>query len=301
MEQLPGAPPSDEEEFEHTRMTLREHLDELRSRMWKGTAAVLVCFVACYAVYEEIANALWQPHYRAVEMLNQDLLEEVLLDVEAGEREAGEWLVVDMDPPELLPHRSYQPNLQGTNPSESFVFALMTCLYVAIFVGSPILLWQIWGFVAAGLYDHERRAVTRYFPLSVGLFIGGVLFGYFVMMPYAMYFLGSVFDLVQVENNYKVSEYASLLFSLCLALGIVFQLPVVILIFARLGLIEPQDLSRYRGHFAVLAFIIAALLTPPDPVTQSLMAFPMIGLYEFGILLARAFGKPRETPTPGVA
>ena len=296
MEQLPGAGSSEGEEFEHTRMTLREHLEELRTRLWRGTAAVLVCFVVCYAFYKDITKALWQPHYDAVAMLNADLIEDVQADVAAGDAQAQDWFIPDKDPPELLPHRRYNAKLQGTHPSESFIFALMTCLYVAAFIGSPVLLWQVWGFVAAGLYVKERKAITRYFPLSVLLFVGGVLFGYFVMMPYAMYFLGSVFNFVDVENNYKVSEYASLLFSLCLALGVVFQLPVIILVFARIGLVEPKTLGKYRGHFAVGAFIIAAMLTPPDPVTQSLMAVPMILLYEFGILLAKMFGKPRELP-----
>ena len=288
----------EEDSIDETRMTLGEHLDELRKRLVRGGLAVGLVFIVAWTFYDELAQVLWEPHYKSVEMLNQDRVEEIEEDLAADPTlDPGEFFVdPDAEPRELLDSQRLKVSLQATHPSESFLFALKISLYVALFGGSPVLLWELWQFIAAGLYRHERRATLRYFPLSAGLFVGGVVFGYFLMMPYAMYFLGGTFELDLVENNYKVSDYASMLFQLCFALAVVFQLPVIILFAARLGLIEPKTLGRYRGHFAVGSFVIAAILTPPDPFTQSLMALPMIVLYEFGILLARWTGRERVRP-----
>ena len=288
-----------QESFESTRMTLGEHLDELRSRLFKGVAAVAVAFVFSWLWYDEISTFLWRPHFQAVAMINADRVEHYreLLEDDPS-LDAGEYFV-GPERTRLVEDKRLSINLIQTAPSESFVFALKTALFVALFIGSPILLWQLWQFIAAGLYRHERRTITRYFPLSLALFVGGVLFGYFLLMPYAMYFFGSIYEIDLVVPQYKVSEYASMLFSLCLALGLVFQLPILQVILARLGLVDAATFGKFRPHFVVLAFIVAAIITPPDPFTQAMMALPMIGLYEVGMLFARWLGKPRSHPAAG--
>ena len=159
------------------------------------------------------------------------------------------------------------------------------------------MLWQIWQFVAAGLYEHERRLVGLYFPISALLFVGGIVFGYFVMVPYAQYYLAST-TLGRIEYYPEIGKYFTFLKGLSLALGVVFQLPIVMFALTRLGLVEPKQYTKYRGHFIVGALIVAAILTPPDPITQMMMAVPMAGLYELGIVVARVAHKQRQRAMP---
>jgi len=281
-------------------MTLGEHIDELRRRLLRGLLTVVVLFIVAFGFVDTLAHALWAPHRTAVEMINADRLDAAIELVRSDPEIDGAEYFVDPEASDedkrLLAEREVPLQLIQTAPGESFLFALKTAFYLALFVGSPILLWELWGFIAAGLYSHERGVVTRHFPVSVLLFVVGVLFSYFVMLPYAMYFLGAVFDLEWVQPQYKVSEYASILFTLSLALGTVFQLPIVMIVLARLGVVQPATYSRYRPYFLVGAFAMAAILTPPDPFTQILMAGPMVVLYEIGILVARLVARPRQHP-----
>jgi sec-independent protein translocase protein TatC len=158
------------------------------------------------------------------------------------------------------------------------------------------LLWQLWQFIAAGLYPHERRAALRYFPYSVVLFVAGVLFGYFLMVPYAMYFLGIALEPDVLHSQYRLADYFSVLTALSLALALVFQLPVLMTFATRLGLLEPAQIVKSRPYVIVGAFVIAAILTPPDPITQCMMAIPILALFELGLISARLCARPRTAP-----
>ena len=169
---------------------------------------------------------------------------------------------------------------------------LRASLYFALFVGGPYLLWQLWGFISAGLYKTERRVVLAFFPASILLFFSGVLFGYFMLVPYGIYYL-NIDEVPGVAIlQFRLEEYFAFVTSMCLALGVVFQLPILQTAVAKVGLVRPSTFAHYRGHFALSSFIIAAILTPPDPVTQSMMAAPMVLLYELGILASR-FAAPK--------
>lgn len=292
-----------QDDFENTRMTLGEHLEELRRRLIIGLVAVAVVAGLAFWQIERIALVLWQPYERATEMINAEHVEEYLELCESDPEEhdpATYFVDPGADEPILTEEFAVRMEFIETKPGEAFLFGLKSSIYLGILGGSPILIWQLWQFIAAGLYRHERLAITAYVPLSVLLFLGGILFGYFGLVPYALYYFGSFFDFGFVGTTYKVSEYASMMFSLCLVLGAVFQLPVVMLLFARLGLLDPKVCGKYRGHFAVAAFVIAAILTPPDPITQIFLAVPMIVLYELGIWLSRFSQRERRLPTDSV-
>jgi sec-independent protein translocase protein TatC len=128
--------------------------------------------------------------------------------------------------------------------------------------------------------------VYRYFPASVSLFFAGVLFGYFYLVPYAYFYLTKI-GIENIRHEPLIEPYLVFLKSLGLGMGIVFQLPILMMGVARAGLIDPANYSKFRGHFIVGAFVIAAVLTPPDPYTMVMMAAPMVVLYEVGILLAK--------------
>src|SRR6185503_6125648 len=174
-------PPDDP--FAGTRMTLGEHLDELRKRLFWGVLAVAVAFAVSLYYYREITEVILRPHLQVVGWLNEYYLAEAQRIV--AER------------PEL--HERYfepdgsfrfviDPRLTAQSPTESMWFVLKVAGYAAVVLGAPILLWQLWQFVAAGLYTRERRWVMYFFPPALVLFAGGVLFSYFVIVPYGMFY-----------------------------------------------------------------------------------------------------------------
>jgi Tat protein translocase TatC len=280
-----------EGDVEGTRMSLTDHLGELRGRLFKGVIAVAVCFFACFAVYEQLARVVMGPYHRA----------KALYDTAEAER-VEEKLAAD---PGLERAEFFGPDgalltslppLHMIGVAEGFLFALRTCFYAALFLGGPVLLWQLWSFVSAGLYRHERRAALRYFPWSVLLFVSGAVFGYFLMVPYAIFFLTTAFTPDIVAPTITIENYFVFLRSLTLALGAVFQIPVLMVFFARIGVAEPAFYARYRGHFVIGAFVVSALITPPDPVTQLMMGLPMVLLFEVGLVCSRMFARPRSLP-----
>jgi sec-independent protein translocase protein TatC len=270
---------------EGSRMSLGAHLDELRSRLVRAGLGLTLAFVACWVFHQEIAEIVLQPLERTVSWLNEDLVE--LYETRLAEdptllreeyfRQVGEgWVLADPIP--------LQPRADAA--SSGIFFYLKICFYFAFFIAGPFVLWELWQFIAAGLYSSEKKVIHRVFPFSTLLFFVGVLFGYFMMLPYGYYFLFG-YGLEQTRPDPKLEEYLSFVTNLTLALGIVFQLPLVMMVLSRVGMVEPSDYSKHRGMFWISSLVIAAVLTPPDPFTQMMMAIPMAVLYEFGYLLAR--------------
>jgi sec-independent protein translocase protein TatC len=265
-------------------MSLGEHLDELRSRLIKGLVAVAVVFFAGWTVRDQIYTTVTRPMRQAIGWLNEDLAERYEARLAADPSlDRSEYF----DPQTGALVDPIHEKAQVTQAPEAFVVHLKSTLYVALFLGGPILLWQMWQFIAAGLYPKERRVVLSYLPSSVLLFFVGVLFGYFTLVPYGLFFLNSTVTLEAFRVEFRASDYFTFLSSMCLGLGVVFQLPILMNALTRVGLVQVESLAKFRGYFALIAFVVGAILTPPDPFTQSMMAIPMILLYELGILTSR--------------
>lgn len=280
--------PAEEDPFAESRMTLGEHLDELRIRLFKGLIAVVVIFVVAYAFRDPITKVVQAPYTGAMEKLEDFFQAQADQKIEAG-GDPYKYYLNPADPNDRrLNGFSTRPTAIGA--AEFFTVQLKICLYVALFLGSPVLLWQLWQFIAAGLYEKERKAVRLCFPLSMSLFVAGVVFGFYLLVPYAIYFLNTG-DLDLVEVQVTLDDYLVFLRSLCLALGLIFQLPLIMSFLGWAGIVLPGTMARYRGHFALSSFIFAAILTPPDPITQSMLAVPMVVLYEVGIWSARFLSK----------
>lgn len=272
--------------FAETRMSLGEHLDELRSRLFKGLSALVVAFVLAWIVREHVVEFVLRPYHHAMGLLEEQLVAEAEgLLAAHPERPRTEFFVTGEPTDQRL--LAFHTQALATKPGESFFFYMTVCLYAALFFGAPVLLWQLWRFVGAGLYRHERRVITRFFPISLVLFVVGVGFGFEYLVPYAMYFLNSDVSIEVIVPNIRLEDFLTFLSSLCLAMGAVFQLPVLMSFLALAGLVEPATMVRYRGHFIVAASIIAAVLTPPDPFSQILLGLPMVLLYEVGIISSR--------------
>ena len=272
--------------FEHTRMTLGEHLEELRRRLIIGLGSIFVLFFLAFYFSDEAMRVVLRPYYVMVAKLERYYMEQAEEELALDPSIPRERLFVFDGERERL--RGLQDTrLTSVGPGETFFFQVKICIYASLFLGSPILLWQVWMFVAAGLYKREKRVALRYFPSAALLFVCGVLFGYFVLVPYGMYFLNRTTPLDLVRPDFRIQEYFGFLSSLCLGLGVAFQLPIAMLVLARLDLVSAETFAKYRGHMWVITMIVAGVLTPPDPYTQSMMALPMLLLYEVGILCAR--------------
>jgi len=180
---------------------------------------------------------------------------------------------------------------------ESFMSYLKVALIFALIASVPFGLYQMWLFIGAGLYPHEQKYVRVFLPFSLLLFAIGMAFGYAVMIPFGLQYLGGYGSQEIIELTPKLSEYITLLLTLTLVLGVVFELPLLMVFLTKIG-VPPEFFRKYRRHSIVAAFIVGAILTPPDPISQLLMAVPLVVLYEVGIIAAKIARRKKAAP-PG--
>jgi Tat protein translocase TatC len=284
---------SEEDPFEKTRMTLGEHLSELRRRLIRSAIALFIAFALGWCVYEEATDFLKEPMKWALAKINSEQVEKYEAELQKHPDLPRSTYFESDDPTrvKLRPELTVSPRLVQGEIGEGFAVALQVSTFVSLVLAAPFVLWELWGFIGAGLYVHERRAILKYFPISIGLFLAGAVFGYLVLARYAFYFLCKVYPPEEVQTLLSLGSYLSLLTSLTLILGGVFQIPVLIYAVVRMGLVSRDFFVKYRRHFIVVTFIVAGILTPPDPYTQSMVAIPMCLLYEAGLFWTRFIKK----------
>jgi sec-independent protein translocase protein TatC len=227
--------------------TLLSHLLELRDRLLRALIATFVIAIPCLYFANDIFTWLSQP-------LRDQL------------PEGGRLIATSVVAPFMTP----------------FKLALLA----AIFFAMPVILYQVWAFVAPGLYKHERRFALPLFVSSVFLFYAGAAFSYFVVFPVIFNFFVTTTP-AGVEMMTDITQYMDFAVLLFFAFGLAFEIPVATVLLVRTGLVKRETLSKNRGYVLLAIFIIAAFLTPPDPVSQTLMALPMYALYEGGVLMSR--------------
>jgi len=186
-----------------------------------------------------------------------------------------------------------------TSVAEAFFTYMKVAFISGLILASPFVLYQIWAFVAPGLYRHEKKYVVPFVLAGSFFFAIGILFAYYVALPVGFKFLlGFATDFIKPLPSMK--EYLSFSIKFLLAFGLVFEFPVVLVLLARIGVVDAKALARQRKYAILLIFIFAAIITPPDIISQVIVALPMIGLYELSILLSKLFGKksPPAQPAP---
>ena len=246
--------------MDEKKLPLTAHLKELRKRLILSFIAVGGGFALCYAFAEKIFDILAAP-----------LLE-------------------------MMPTGG---SLIFTSVAEAFFTYMKVAFIAGLILASPFVLYQVWAFVAPGLYRHEKKYVIPFVLSGSFFFAIGIFFGYVIALPVGFKFLlGFATDFIKPMPSMK--EYLSFSIKFLLAFGIVFEFPVVLVLLARIGVVNAKMLAKQRKYAILLIFIFAAILTPPDIISQVIVALPMIGLYELSILLSKIFGKkspPAESTT----
>ena len=239
------------------------HFVELRSRLLNSLIFIFIVFIISYIFAEQIYNFLVEPYANAVKD----------------------------DPTER--------RLIFTALHETFITYIKVAFFAAIFIGSPVMLIQIYKFVAPGLYKNEKKAILPYLISTPILFMLGGFLVYYLVMPLAIKFFLSFESLgtntsLPIQLEAKVNEYLSLIMRLIFAFGLSFQLPVLLNLLARIGVVNSEYLKKRRRYVIVIIFAIAAILTPPDPITQVGLAIPLLLLYELSIFTVKYIEKKKE-------
>ena len=201
----------------------------------------------------------------------------------------------------LTKHLPQGATLIATSVITPFLVPLKITLMAAFLIALPYVLYQVWAFVAPGLYSHEKKMVLPLVVSSTILFLVGVAFVYFVVIPGLAGFIQAVAP-QSITAAPDVEEYFGFVLTLFLVFGIAFEVPIAVIVLVRIGVVTVEQLKKVRGYFIVGAFVVAAIVTPPDVISQLALAIPMCLLYEAGIIAARLFVKhtkaPEDAPTP---
>jgi sec-independent protein translocase protein TatC len=195
----------------------------------------------------------------------------------------------------LVAHLPQGATLIATSVISPFMVPLKILLMAAFMLALPVLLYQLWAFVAPGLYNHEKKLVLPLVISSTVLFLTGVAFCYFFVFGKVFAFIQS-FAPKTITAAPDIEAYLSFVLTMFLAFGLAFEVPIAVIVLARLGIVSIEKLKAFRGYFVVLAFVIAAIVTPPDVVSQLALAIPMCLLYEVGIIAARVFIRHTKAP-----
>lgn len=227
---------------------LKPHLAELRKRLGISLAVVIVMFLVCFS--------FWQP----------------ILD----------WMIAPLK--EVLPTGS---SVIFTGVQEPFFTAMKVAFFAGFIVSLPVIFWQFWLFVAPGLYDNEKRLVIPFVSAATLMFLMGAAFCYYIVVPLAFAFLIG-FGSALFTALPSIGEYVGFFTKILVGFGLSFEMPVIIFFFAKLGLVDDRGLKEFFRYAIIIIFVVAAMLTPPDVLSQFLMAAPLIILYGISILVAKA-------------
>jgi sec-independent protein translocase protein TatC len=243
---------------EHYKMGLLEHLRELRKRLLYSLVAILIGAIAAYYYSGQVFEILCAPFFQGF----------------------GSSALI------------------GTSPAEAWILKVKVAIFCGTLVMSPVLFYQLWAFVAPGLYESERKLAIPFVVVSSSLFIGGAIFCYYTVLPLTFSFFYEEFLSIKVLPTIRIGDHLSLTIMTLVGFGMVFELPLATFILSRAGIIDHTFLIQWYRQAVVIIFVVAAVLTPPDVLTQLLMAGPLLLLYGLSILIARVASRKTADDTP---
>ncbi len=271
-------------------MSFFDHLTELRNRLIKALVGILPGVIVGWVFRETIFEWLAIPWNRAHQ------------DIEITPARLWFWFLHPIGEPNMIAIERVP--LHYTGPMDPFVAYLVMAAIVGLLLASPWVFWQLWGFIAPGLYRREKRLALPFVLSSTGMFTFGVYFGFTLVLPLAyQIFLdygGDVGSHVVLTEMVTMDSYLTLTSQLLIAFGLTFEVPVVITFLSLAGILNWKQLVRFGRWWLVISFIVAAVLTPPDPASQIMMAIPLNVFYWISVLLARLFGPKVENVEGGM-
>jgi sec-independent protein translocase protein TatC len=263
---------------EEKEMTFWEHLDELRSTLWRVVIAVIVCTIVVFIfkdfLFDDIILAPKSKTFITYRVLCR----------------LGEWL--------SMPSLCVEPssfNLININLAGQFSAHMNISLVAGVILSIPFILWEIWKFIKPGLTPKEVFYSRGFVFVTSFLFLTGVLFSYFIVVPLMINFLGGYVVSDQVLNQISLTSYVSSVTLMTLLMGLLFELPILVLFLTRIGILTPSFLKKYRKHVLIAILIIAGIITPsPDVFSQLVVAIPLYGLFEFSLLISVRIHRHRQ-------
>ena len=250
-------------------MTFLDHLEELRWHIIRSAVAVLVVAVIAFVFKDYIFSLLFAPK-------NGDFFTYQMFC------KVGHWFNFESDfCVEQLPF-----TIQSRTMAGQFSAHIWTSIWTGVIVAFPYVLYEVWRFISPGLYDNERKLARGFILVASILFFIGVLFGYYLITPLSVNFLGSYSVSPEVKNQIDIDSYISVVRSSVISCGIIFELPIVIYFLTKLGVVNPDFMRKYRKHAVIVVLIIAAVITPPDVTSQIIVSIPIMLLYEVSIFIS---------------
>ncbi len=258
-------------------MSFLEHLEELRWHIIRAFLAIVIFSVIAFIekdiIFDEIIFSPKRPDFWTNRMFG---------------------LLADFLGMDSVRINTKEFQLISINMSGQFMTHFWTSVIVGLIIASPYVIYEIWRFVKPALYEKERKYSTgAVFYMSV-LFILGVLFGYYLIVPLSVHFLGSYSISASVDNQINILSYINTVTSITLASGIIFELPVVVYVLSKVGILTPHMMSKYRRHAYIVLLIISAIITPPDVFSQIMVCIPLVFLYEIGIIISKRVSKKAD-------
>ncbi|QDV48568.1 twin-arginine translocase subunit TatC [Gimesia fumaroli] len=300
--------------FDESTMSFGDHLEALRVHLWKALIGLAICVVGALFIGHKIVAVVRAPIDAALKEYNLDprteenseekqqkTVAELIASLNSRQEHTAESKALQEI---LLDYQHRIDNLEEkmSEPVTLAVQEAFTTIYLKVsFVAglvfaSPWVIYQIWQFVAAGLYPHERKYVYVYLPISIFLFLGGALFCFYAVFPFVLNFLLGFNKLLGVNPQIRLSEWISFAITLPLMFGLSFQLPLIMLFLERISIFTVKDYHEKRRMAVLIISVISMLMTPADPMSMVLMMMPLIMLYELGILMCKYFPSANASP-----
>lgn len=259
-------------------MSFLDHLEELRWLLVRSSAAILICGIVAFFFSDFIFNEIiFGP--KSPDFVTYQFFCDLGKQFDMGDT----MCITEINLP-----------IQNREMGGQFSMHMWTSITVGFIFAFPFILWEIWKFISPALYEKERKYTKAFVSIASLLFFLGVLFGYFIIIPMSINFFATFTVSPEIKNDINIQSYISMIKTSVIACGLIFEMPIIIYFLSKVGLVTPSFLRKYRKYAIVLILIVAAIVTPPDVVSQVIVSIPLLVLYEISIFISAAVLKNKE-------